>query len=670
MRRLSIVLVLFLAVASGCRDRGKPVIISVEPSEFPAGGQDLVDVQGNGFQPGAKVTVGGQECPRVVFVNKKRMVALLPVIIYAGEADLAVENPDGQSAVLSGGVKFQSRLAVISAQPGFLRAGSRAVSIRISGAGFLDGAVVKFGEAESPLVQVHSEDLITAEAPELDPGIVDLTVVNPDGSEAVLAAGFQVLGKDEDFPLQEMKDKADAYGLVGDNNINESGVAIADIDRDGVLDLVITADRDFRVYKGEGKRFREITDESGIKPQSVIYGGFLGDYNNDGRPDMLLSGHPCLLYKNIGQARFEDATAETGLPEVVGWAAAWADYDADGMLDLFIGEPLGDDHLYKNTGGGFKEVFPDAFEKMSVAKLTDNLQPTTFSASFGDYDNDGYPDIFVGIRGQASRLLHNLKGKGFENVSEKLGLDFKQGVGSKGTIYKLNWGVTWADFNNDGFLDILSASGASIADLYQNREGKKFVNVTRKMRVSFTPMVLCPSWGDFDNDGWQDVAIGDNLNGVRVYRNKGDGTFRDVTMDLGIPVSDSKPMAVAWTDIDRDGALDLYVSEFLYEDRLFINSPYPGRHYLEVELEGRKSNSLGIGSMITVQAGGTILTRQISGGEAYLVSPPPIAHFGLGDTGKVERLTVRWPGGKLQTMEQVPADQLIRIVEQEEKEQP
>lgn len=126
-------------------------------------------------------------------------------------------------------------------------------------------------------------------------------------------------------------------------------------------------------------------------------------------------------------------------------------------------------------------------------------------------------------------------------------------------------------------------------------------------------------------------------------------------------------MGMAWLDINRDGALDIFTAEYMTFNRLYINSPYPGRHYLEIELEGRKSNSMAAGAVVTAQEGSTILTRQVVLGQGYLSQPPATLHFGLGNSGHVDRLTITWPDGEVQTMDDVKADQVLTIIEAGER---
>lgn len=670
MRRLSLLIFALAVFACGCRQQTLQ-ISSAEPKEFTGGESRLIDIKGQGFQPGAGVWFGDDLSPQAVVVSPERIIALTPKSVSSGARDLKVMNPDGQSATLAKAALFKSRLALAEVDPAFVPESVSGIEVKVRGQGFMEGAKVFFGPTESPAVNVKDESFITAQLPALGLGVMDVKVKNPDAAEASLFDGFQVLGAGQQMPLKEMKEDAESWGMAGVELDNDTGIGVADVNQDGFLDCVITTGRMVSLMIGsrEGK-FKNATLDSGLeKVIGITYGAYFGDLDNDDRPDLIITGRPTHLFHNLGAAKFEDVSQRVGLsPDLRSWCAVWLDYDRDGLLDLYISTPTEDDYLFHNDSGKLVRAFPDLFLKRDLAKEYNNGQPSSFSAAAADYDNDGYPDLFIGIRGLPSRLYHNLAGKGFEDVTIAAGIGTNPPPPEKRPIFKPNWGVSWADFDNDGYLDLFTNSGPLGADLYRNREGKSFVNVTDRMRVRLSENNLMTAWGDFDNDGLEDMAVGDNLSGVRVYRNLGDGSFQEVTPDLGIVnVPRNSPMGVVWLDLNRDGALDLFTVEYMTWNRFFENSPYPGRHYLEVELTGRKSNASAIGAVVTVQAGNTLLTRQVSGGEGYLVEPSPILHFGLGNMTKVDKLTVRWPAGDPQVMEDVPADQVLTIIETGER---
>jgi len=662
MKRISLILSV-LVLALGCSDKG-PRIESVAPTEITAAAPALIEISGKGFKKGAGVKVGEDACPQVVVVSSKKIVALLPELYTAGLRDVVVENPDGKTGLAAGALNIKSALALEAVTPSFLPENASIKEVRMRGKNFLPGARVFFDGQESASVKVLSKETIVAEPPPMQPGIKDVKVINPDGSEALLASAFQVLAAGEELPVQTFKESAREFGIEGPgrDGHQDTGVAVADVDRDGLMDVLVVGAKQVRLYLG-GKDGFKLAQETVLDLPRFSYGGYFGDFDNDGLPDLLLSGQPPRLFHNLGGARFEDVTKRVGLPQIKAWCAVWMDYDLDGLLDLFIGTLKGDDHLFRNAGGRLVEVYPDMFEKAALAKELGNDQPSSFSAAAADYDQDGYPDLYVGVRAMPSYLLKNLQGKGFENVIEKLGLPVSISSRIYGKVYPLDWGVTWADVDNDGFFDLFLASGALGDKLFINREGKEFMDRTRQTRTRFPGNALCPLWGDMNNDGFLDLAIADNMRGVQMFKNNGDGSFREITGELGLSLGQSTPQCLAWLDVNNDGALDLFVPELLIEDSLYLNKPYPGRHYLMVDLEGTTDNAMGIGAVVSVKLGSTVLTRRVSGGESYLVSPSPRLHFGLGSAQRADSVTVRWPAGQIQKLEQVPANQLIKITQ-------
>ena len=649
--------ILFLAMA-GCKGSGKLEIKSVEPREAKANQPAMLDIKGSGFVPGAKVKLGDRESPQVAVAGPERIIALLPENLPPGALELAVEIPGGQRATLPAAVQVTSSLSLVAVAPAFLNQGQTA-ELRLEGLGFSTGIKVFMNDLPAP-AEVKSDRLIVVTPPALAPGYVAIRLEAPDGGRAQLDGAFQILSAGGQLSVSPMKEEAAKWGLTAPDMVNRTGIAAADFNRDGILDLAITGAYEIRILLGGPDGFKDVTAASNVKTTGVTYGPYPADFDNDGLPDLLISGQPGRLYHNLGDGKFEDVTLRVGLPADFNcWSAAWGDYDADGLIDLFLGSTNQEDALFHNVGGKFVEVFSDRWHKMETAKKYDNRQATTFSEAFGDYDNDGFVDLFVGVRGQPSGLFHNLAGKDLVEASAQAGLG-----PSAGQDFKINWGVSWVDFDNDGFLDLFSASGPTDANLYRNLGGKTFTDVTAGMGINFTHSSLCPAWGDLDNDGWLDLALTDNENGLHVYRNRGDGSFTDVTAELGTLVDTLvTPMSVLWIDVNGDGALDLYCAGFSSPSHLFLNTPYPGRHWLQVSLKGAKSNAMGIGAMVTVEVGARKLMQQVAGGSGYLMSPPPVLHFGLGGETVVSKVTVRWPGGSTQSVEQVKADQRLEIAE-------
>jgi|GEM_PF-4460025 len=663
-RYVRIALVFLTAVFFVCCDNGGLEVEKVVPSDFESGESVMLEVSGKGFKEGARVFVGQEESPQVKVNSKNSILALAPSGTGSGTFGIQVENPDGKKAHLSQAVTVSATIHVYKVKPKSVRAGVKDATVLIMGEGFTKGCKVYFGQAASPEVVFKDSSNLVAKVPRLDLGRHDIKVANPDGSEAYLYNDFQVRSRRERTPINELE----SHRLdMPSKDAHQQGVAVADVNRDGLLDFFITSAPVPQLFINEGDgRFKNIFEDNSGQVKGVPYGAYFGDYDNDGFPDLLAMGRPPRLYHNIEGKSFEEVSTEMGIDsEAFVVSASWGDYNADGLLDLYLGSAKDNDYIYENKGDRFERVFTDATEKMTVARQLGNQQPTSFSCAFADYDNDGYSDIFVGIRAQPSKLLHNEGGKGFRNVIESSGIGIKKPLGGeKKDLYHMDWGSAFADFNHDGFLDLLTVSGP-LLNLYMNNKNGAFKDVTDSSRLRAGQFSLCPAWGDFDNDGHLDLAISDNLSGARVYHNRGDGTFEDVTGKLGIKDSVSDPMGTVWADLNSDGALDLIMANFMGASEYFINTPYPGRHYLKVRLTGTRANRMGIGSRVRVFSGDRSWTRHVSAGEGKNSQPPAVLHFGLGETENIDRVEVIWPGGEKQIVKEVEIDSLLKITQPE-----
>ncbi len=656
-----IITVLLVAVfAAGCED-GKLKIEKVEPSSFKSGEAVMLDISGSGFQEGVRVWVGDHECPEAKVSSKKRVIALAPTALGGGKHELRAMNPDGKSATLAKALEVKSSLKLTRVKPARVRHKGRKASVLVKGQGFQKGCKVYFGIVPSPEVEFKDAFNLVARLPSLQKGVHDVRVETPDGKDAYLYNSFQVLSPRQKLSLDEFE--AESLGH-SENHRHQQGVAVADFNQDGLLDFFLTSEPKPRLFINEGDgKWRDLIEEEDLEIRAA-YGAYFGDFDNDGFPDLLTTGRPANLYRNVKGKKLENVSEQMRIDrEKLIFSAAWGDYNADGLLDLHLGSAKSNDFFYENKGDKFERVFTDVTEKMTIANEMGNNQPTSFSSAFADYDNDGYCDLFVGIRAQPSMLLHNEQGRDLENVIESSGLVIKKiASGKERYVYSLDWGSAFADVNNDGLLDLLSLSGSDL-NLYMNNGNGTFKDITELSGLKVGQFSLGPAWGDFDNDGYQDLAITDNLSGARIFRNLGDGSFKDVTSEVGLSNSISTPMGAAWADINGDGALDLIMSNFMGASRIYINSPYPGRHYLKVRLEGTRSNRMGIGSLVRVFADDRSWTRHVSGGEGNMSHPPALLHFGLGEAEKVDRIEVVWPGGELQKVDDIEVDSTVKITQ-------
>jgi hypothetical protein len=483
----------------------------------------------------------------------------------------------------------------------------------------------------------------------------------------------------------------DVSHLVGLNRFKEAGGAIMDdFDNDGLLDLVITTLNPtecmtFYRNKGDGT-FEDRTEAAGLRKQ---YGGLYAvqtDYDNDGYLDIFICRGAWLPYpmrpsllRNNRNGTFTDVTQQAGLMDPVNSnSATWADFDNDGHLDLFICNETGPNRLYRNRGDG-------TFEEVAATAGVQGKGEWCKGAAWIDYDNDGYPDLFVTYLKSRPQLFHNNGNGTFTDVTEAMGITGPECGFS-----------CWAfDYNNDGFLDIFATSyRRSLEDLacdivgllvspnaegtflYRNVGGKKFENVSKETGVNKVFATMGSNFADFDNDGYLDfyLATGDPSQATvvpnRMFKNVGGKRFAEITATSGTGHL-QKGHAVACGDWDRDGNVDLFVQTGgavpgdRYHDVLFQN-PGHGNNWLTVKLIGKKTNRAAIGARIkAVTSGDTPLTvhRHISSGSSFGGNPLQQT-IGLGKTASVATLEIYWPtSGTTQVFHDVAVDQAIEITE-------
>ncbi len=482
----------------------------------------------------------------------------------------------------------------------------------------------------------------------------------------------------------------DVGHLVGVNRLNQGGGAIMeDFDNDGLLDLVVasfdpTQALSYYRNKGDGT-FEDRSDAAGLSDQLGSPNCYQADYDNDGYMDIFIPRgawleceiRPTLLH-NDGKGGFVDVTREAGLLFAVNsHAAAWADYDNDGRVDLFVACERQHNRLYRNKGDG---KFEEAAEQAGVQG-----EPTRFCKGcvWIDYDNDGFPDLFLNNLNAEARLYHNDRKGGFTEETVSMGIDGPhQGFSC------------WAwDYNNDGWLDIFATSynrtleavvsgllgqphNMYTSRLYRNNGGKAFVSVTMETGLDMVFATMGSNYGDFDNDGFLDMYLGTGEPSLaalvpnRMFKNVGGERFAEITASSGTGHL-QKGHGVACGDWDRDGDVDLFVQTGgavngdKYHDILFQN-PGQGNHSLTVKLVGRKTNRAALGARIkVVTAGDKPLTihRHVSSGSSFGGNPLEQT-IGLAAATRVDRLEIRWPtSGTTQVFRDITADQAIEVTE-------
>ena len=468
--------------------------------------------------------------------------------------------------------------------------------------------------------------------------------------------------------------------------LNGSGYAFGDpiwgdFDNDGHLDLFVDNHYNQAVYlyrnKGNGT-FTNINSTSGLKLAGDRHGSGWGDFDNDGDLDLFvtkgarhgttLGTKKDELALNLGAGQFTNIAEAAGVTDTYGRgrSVAWGDYNNDGYLDLLLGNDKTDLALYKNNGDG-------TFTNVATQAGLGQLQYT--ECTFADYNNDGFPDIFCTDSGidplNNDILLKNNKDGTFTNVSGRAG------------ILPLSNGraIAWGDYDRDGNLDLFISRGTANEavgqTLYRNKGDGTFTDVTAQAGLGRISNNRAAAWGDFDNDGYLDLYVVNSgsdpvgKGGNYLYRNKKDGTFANVASSAGVDVLvASRGRGAAWGDYDNDGFLDLFVTngedntDFIMGPQILYHNEGNHNNWLKVKLVGTASNRRGLGAKVVIQVDQTIQYRESNGGGGHFLSQgaEPL-HFGLGQATLVSQITVKWPSGLKQNLNNLSANQEITIFE-------
>jgi hypothetical protein len=494
-----------------------------------------------------------------------------------------------------------------------------------------------------------------------------------------------------------------------------SGCGWIDYDQNGLLDLYLVNGTATRVYTpqqptrgalyrndGDGG-FTDVTAKAGVGAEGLFgMGVAVGDYDNDGFPDLLVLGYGrCILYHNNGDGTFTDVTARAGLQNSGLWAssAAWFDYDNDGKLDLIIANYVDwspernfycgdrgpgmrsychpdDFHgqpptLYHNNGDG---TFTDVSKSSGVGlKGGNGLGVVTF-----DYDNDGWQDIFIANDHMPNFLFHNNRDGTFREVGYQAGV----AVSADGQ-FEAGMGTDAADTTRSGRLDLIVGHlDMQLARVYQNMGDQTFEDATLHSKLSYSTYHMSTfgaRFMDYDNDGWRDLflANGHVLDNIERYhadtkyaepkmmfRNTGRGIFENVSDQLGPDFQLPRvSRGAAIGDFDNDGDLDILINNCGQAPQLLRNDGGNANHWLEILLIGTKSNRDGVGARVKVTAGDLILYDQRKGGMSYQSAQDPRLHFGLSQRSSVDSIEIVWSSGSVTKLANVKADQIIAVKE-------
>jgi hypothetical protein len=496
------------------------------------------------------------------------------------------------------------------------------------------------------------------------------------------------------------------------------GVGVFDCDDDGRLDIVIadgsTVERYLKggdpmvtLYHQEPNgTFKDVTAQAGLTRLGWGMGVAVADYDNDGKLDLFVTGYGGnVLYHNLGNCKFEDVTEKAGV-RGGGFSAgaAWGDYDRDGNVDLFVSRythvdaahmpefgsnkycrfkgllvqcgPWGlvgeSDFLYRNRGDG---TFEEVSEKAGVH---DQIGYYGLGVIWSDYDNDGWPDLLVANDSVPNYLYHNNHDGTFTDAG------MLSGIALSGEGMELgNMGVDFADYDHSGRLSLFVTTFEEQPNaLWRNVGANGFEDVSWTSGVG-RPSYPYVCWGtgffDMANAGWPDlfVACGhvfpqvDTLDTgpryrepVLLHRNNRDGTFDEVSKEAGLadlPLKSRR--GAAFGDIFNTGNVDIVLLNVGEPPSLLLNNNRDTNHRVLFKLMGTKSNRAAIGARVTIRAGGVQQIGEVRGGGSYLSQNDLRLHFGLGGAAKIESIEVRWPSGKVETLANVAADSIYRIVE-------
>jgi enediyne biosynthesis protein E4 len=487
-----------------------------------------------------------------------------------------------------------------------------------------------------------------------------------------------------------------------------SGVAFLDYDNDGLADIFIASGpgSPSRMYHNEGGgKFRDVSESLGFTRQGWAQGVCAGDYDNDGYTDLFVTyWGQNTLYRNVGGRRFEDVTAKVHLTQDrtrYNTGCAFIDYDNDGKLDLFVanylkfdfdttpkpganpycfyrgiavncgprGLPFDHNILYHNDGG----VFHDVAEESGIAKVDGHY---SLGVLTGDFNGDGLTDIYVACD-QTPSILYINRGNG-KFVDEAL----LRGVALDDNGKAMSgMGADAADYLHEGIPSIFRTNFSDeLETLYRNQGKGEFQDVSVEAGLGLNTRFV--GWGcgffDFDNDGWSDLLLVNGhafpeVDSLKIdihYRERAilyhndHHKFVDISESAGPGILENhSSRGLAFADYDNDGSVEALVNNQNEAPSLLRLAHKSPNHWIELKLEGVKSNRSAIGARVRVTAGGLVQTAEVRSGGSYLSQSDLRLHFGLGGAIKVDKVEIGWPGGARQVESALAADRVVAIRE-------
>jgi hypothetical protein len=540
-----------------------------------------------------------------------------------------------------------------------------------------------------------------------------------------LCVAAAMLAAEKDFPTF-----ADIAGTVGVTlmNIcggaakdyiveaNGNGAAFFDYNNDGNSDLLIVngstlehykagGDPLVALYKNDGGRFTDVTDSAGLRTRGWGMGTCVADYDNDGNSDVYVTAYgPNALFHNNGNGTFSDVTSAARVGDAH-WSTgcAFGDYDRDGYVDLYVAnylafsektvKPRGSNDLCRYMGGN---VFcgpigltgePDVlYHNNGDGTFTDVTRAAGikdpsyygFGVLLNDFDNDGWPDIYVANDSQPNLLFRNKRNGTFEEIGLLSGTALSESGRPQSGM-----GVASGDYDGNGYLDIFVTNFAGDTNtLYKNLGNMLFVDSTVAAgmgEISLPYLGWGTSLADLDNDGLLDIFIANGhvypevdalkvgqhyLQRKELYRNLGDGKFREVARDVSADfLVGRSARGSAVGDYDNDGDLDILAINLNDRPSLYRNDGGNRNHWITFRLEGTRSNRSAIGARVEIEAGGRKQISEVRSGGNYLSHDDMRIHFGLGETERIDRVRIRWPNGNTEELGGFEAGRVVTIRE-------
>jgi enediyne biosynthesis protein E4 len=502
-----------------------------------------------------------------------------------------------------------------------------------------------------------------------------------------------------------------------------SGVAIFDYDNDGWPDIFLVngtylqgngdppvsfASPTSHLFRSNHNgTFSDVTAKAGLTDNGWGQGVCVGDYDNDGHEDLYVTAYgKNRLYHNQGNGRFKNVAAEAGVAGTGnewGTGCAFVDYDRDGKLDIAVanyvhfditktprpgdgpgclwqgtpvmcgprGLPGATNLLFHNLGGG---KFEDVSQASGFKKTSGHY---CFSVSTLDYDEDGWPDIYMACDSTPAILYHNNRDGTFTDVGVSAGAAVNEDGREQAGM-----GSTVGDYDGDGHLDLFKTNfSEDTSTLYHNNGDKTFSDLTVAAGLGINRQLL--GWGtmflDLDNHGWPDLLVvnghvypevdsnklGSSYREPRcIYRNLGNGRFDDISKQSGPGITQPAPSrGLAVGDLWNDGRMEAVINNVSDHPMLLVNLARNQNHWLGVRLIGTQSNRDGIGARVTVRSKSRSWVDEVRSGSSYSSSNDLRLHFGLGQSAHIESIQVRWPNGREETFSDIGADQFVTLSE-------